>query len=441
LRRRLVALTVADERRFPLALTLIGFGALVGRVAYVVYVRALPMHGDGVAYHWQALLLADGKGFISVSEYLANGTHVASATHPPVWPLVLAMPTVVGLRTFLEHQLFACMIGTATVVVIGLTGRRLANARAGMIAAGVAAIYPYTWLYERALLSETLVLFGVALAIYLAVRFRAEPSGRLVAALGAACGMLALTRSELALLVPLLLVPLVLTAYGVPMRRRASWLAAAVVLAGAVVAPWAVYNATRFDHPAVLSTQFGELLRNANCDTTYHGELAGFIDRSCTWQAGARGPAYIGENATQLPRVVAAREGRMWNVWRPAQQMQIEPRRGIPRRIREGAFFAFDVLVPFAIAGLCVLRARGTSVWPLLVVVAVPVITAVIAFGYTRYRAPAEPPLLLASAVAIDALLARFVASSRPARHRAWRTCTGFVTPKPFASTRVGTDR
>jgi 4-amino-4-deoxy-L-arabinose transferase-like glycosyltransferase len=418
MRRRVLALTVVDEHRFLLALSLIGVVALVGRVAYVVYVRALPMRGDGVAYHWQALLLADGKGFISVRGYLVDGTRVASATHPPAWPLALTLPTLVGLRTFLEHQVFASMIGAATVVVIGLTGRRLANARVGMIAAGLAAIYPYTWLYERALLSETLVLFGVALALYLAVRFRAEPSGRLVAALGAVCGVLALTRSELALLVPILLVPLVLTSHGVPLRQRASWLGVAVVLAGGVVAPWAVYNATRFDHPALLSSQFGELLRNANCDSTYHGELVGFIDRSCNWQVGAHGGAgYIDANATQVPRVVAAREGRMWNLWRPAQQMQIEPRRGIPRRVREGAFFAFDMLVPFAIAGLCVLRARRTSVWPLLVIVAVPVITAAIAFGYTRYRAPAEPPLLLASAVALDALYRQLRrASAAPAQ-------------------------
>jgi 4-amino-4-deoxy-L-arabinose transferase-like glycosyltransferase len=403
MRRRFLALTVTDERRFALALTLIGLVALALRVAYVLYVRTLPMHGDGIAYHWQALLLADGKGFISVREYLADGTRVASATHPPAWPLVLTLPTLVGLRTFLEHQVFACVIGSATVAVVGLTGRRLANARVGMIAAGVAAIYPYTWLYERALLSETLVLFGVALALYLAVRFRTEPSGRLVVLLGAVCGMLALTRSELALLVPILLVPLVLTSHGVALRRRASWLGFAVVVAGSVVAPWTVYNATRFEHPAPLSNQFGELLRNANCDSTYHGELVGFIDRSCNRQAGA-GTPYIDANAAQVPRVVAAREGRMWNLWRPAQQMQIEPRRGIPRRVREGAFFAFDVLLPLAIAGLCVLRARRTSVWPLLVLVAVPVITAAIAFGYTRYRAPAEPPLLLAGAVAIDAL-------------------------------------
>ena len=39
--------------------------------------------------------------------------------HPPAWTLVLAGPSALGLRSYLSHQLVACLVGTATIVMTG----------------------------------------------------------------------------------------------------------------------------------------------------------------------------------------------------------------------------------------------------------------------------------------------------------------------------------
>jgi 4-amino-4-deoxy-L-arabinose transferase-like glycosyltransferase len=413
-------------RHFGTLLACIAVGGLALRVAYVVAVRSFAMTGDGVFYHGAAGLLADGKGFIGVDEYLLEGLRVASAKHPPAWTVVLALPARIGLRTYLEQQLVASCIGAVTIAVVGITGRRLAGPRAGLVAAALVAVYPYAWLYERSLLSETLVLLGTAIAILLVLRFYERPALGTCALLGAVVGVLALSHSELLLLVVLLLAPVILLARPVPFGRRVAWFGVALAVTAAVLAPWLVYNATRFDKIELLSTQFGPTLRDANCPATYYGPRLGFVDANCkrgrpptaTPRAQIDGDEsvvdsiarhdalrYIDAHRSRFPVVLAAREGRVWAAFRPLQQMRVEPSRGQPAVVRRGAFYAYWVLLPFGIAGGFVLRARAVSLLPFLAFVASVVIAAAITYGYTRYRAAAEVPLVLLGAVAIDALV------------------------------------
>jgi 4-amino-4-deoxy-L-arabinose transferase-like glycosyltransferase len=115
-----------------------------------------------------------------------------------------------------------------------------------LIAAGIAAVYAGFWVYERALLSETLLLLVVAVMIFLAYGYLGRPSVGRAAALGATCGLAAMTRSEQVLILPLLVVPLILTTKNVDWRARIGWLAIAVASMIVVVAPWTIYNLGRF---------------------------------------------------------------------------------------------------------------------------------------------------------------------------------------------------
>ena len=45
-----------------------------------------------------------------------------------------------------------------------------------------------------------------------------------------------------------------------------------------VIAPWTIYNTTRFVHPILISAQIDPLLASANCDSTYYGDLQGYFD-------------------------------------------------------------------------------------------------------------------------------------------------------------------
>lgn len=419
---------------FQLLVGVAALGLLL-RVAYVVAAREDPVIGDGRHYHYLAGFLADGKGFISPG-YLRLGKARPDALHSPAWPLLLSLPTRLGLRTYLEQQFFACMIGATTIVTVGLTGRRLAGARAGLIAAALAALYPNFWRYERELRSETLVLSGSAVAILLAFRFRERPSLGRAAALGSVCGVLALIRGEQVLLFGLLLIPLVLLTRGPAWSRRVGWLAVASAAGVAVIVPWAAYNTARFEEPVFLSTELGVTLRIANNPTTYRGEKLGYADyefahvrrrKPSVFRARDSRPVddstldlelrresldYVRNHLSRVPVVVLAREGRTWSLFRPFQQMEIEviDTMGVGpsgKRVYRFSFFAFWLLAPAAAAGALILRRRNVTLIPLMAPIVTVIAAAALTYGFTRLRASAEVSICLLSAVTIAAALPR----------------------------------
>jgi 4-amino-4-deoxy-L-arabinose transferase-like glycosyltransferase len=391
-------------------------------VAYVAVSRQV-VQGDGTYYHAIAGILADGKGFVSPGAYLKSGISIPSAPHPPLWPLLLALPARLGLRTYTEQQLIATLVGTGTVVVVGCAGRRLVDARIGLVAAAIAAVYPNFFLYERDLLAETLALFLVALALLLAFRFRDQPSLLRAVLLGATCGLLALTRSEQVLLIFLLLVPLLLLAREETWRRRLTWLAISVVAAIAVIAPWTAYNTSRFEHLVFLSHELGPTMVEANCDATYSGSDIGYRSGPClklspsnrigpgedgsTRDAATRRVAidYIRAHDGRVPLVVLAREGRAWGLFRPFQQIRFESGRGTRPPVMGVGFAAYWALSIAAVIGVIILRRRHVPVFPLLAPILTAVIGIALTFGSVRYRTPADVSIVLLAAVAISRAL------------------------------------
>lgn len=408
---------------FTGALALIALAGLVLRVVYVVWTRNTPVLGDGVVYHRGALDLVDGVGF-----YIRK-TGRAQAGHPPAWPIVLAGPSVLGLRSWLSHQLFTCMIGTATIVMTGLAGRAAFGRRVGVIAAAVAAFYPFVWLYEREVLSEPLVMLGAATTIWIAYRFRARPGFGLALAIGISVGVMAMTRSELVGIAALLVAPLILSAHPARLRQRSGWLAAAALGCVLVIGPWALYNSTRFADPVPLSTGLGAAMATGNCGPTYHGKLLGYYKFGCIFffkdvnrdfsiadrQYLRHALDFMSKNKSRVPIVMAARAGRTFGVFRPAQQMHLETERSTNLWVMRLAFIAYWVLLPLALAGFVRARQLRIPAYPLLVFPLLILLSVLPTIGSVRYRAPAEVSLIILSALGIDAIVGG-------ARHRLSRT-------------------
>jgi 4-amino-4-deoxy-L-arabinose transferase-like glycosyltransferase len=162
------------------------------------------------------------------------------------------------------------------VGAIGLLGRRLAGDRAGIVAAGIAALYPFLWINDAVVLSESLLALTTALMLVAAYAFWRMPSPWRAAALGAAIALVALTRAEGVLLFALLGVPVVLMAPGLEWRRRLERIAVMALAALALVAPWVGYNLARFEAPAYLSTGSGVTLVDSSCDAVYSGPFIGW---------------------------------------------------------------------------------------------------------------------------------------------------------------------
>ncbi len=308
--------------RFVRSLALITLLGLAVRLVYVLgFQRNVTLGGDALFYHWGADLLAHGKGFIGPFQYHVFHIRIEAADHPPLYMLFLSIPSVLGIGTVIQDMLWSALLGTATVTMSGLVGRHVGGTRVGLLSAAIVAVCPNVWVYDGQVLSETMAIFLATLALLVAYRALERSTNRRVVILGLVCGLAALSRSELALLVPALLWPIAALARTRDIRGRLGLAAVGTLAAVLVVLPWVAYNLTRFEHPVLLSSQFGATVGGANCDDTYYGPDLGLFSYKCpitqhprdedesVTEAAARKivRTYIGDHLSRFPVVAAAR--------------------------------------------------------------------------------------------------------------------------------------
>ena len=420
------------NRWFPWALGAVTVVALALRVGYVLVVRRdFSPGGDAYFYHAGANLLADGKGFISPFFYYGAHRTVPAAEHPPLYLMFLSIPSIFGMKSVVTHMLWSCLVGAGTVALVGLVGRAVGGDRVGIVSAVIAAVYPNMWAPDGMLQAETLAMFLAVAAVLLAYRYLQNPSGKRLALVGIMCGLGALARSELILLVLFLVVPLALSVRARKgMRTSLTWFAIATAAAVLVIAPWSIYNARRFVHPILLSAQIDPLLASANCDSTYYGPFRGYFDIQCAQHIYDRAGLtraddesqegivyrraafkYVRSHASQVPNVIGVRLLRVVGLYHPAQYAHTDTLvegRGID--VSWAALYSFYGLAILAVAGAVVLAGSKTCpLYPLLAPIAVAIVTVIVTYASTRFRAIAEPMLAVLAAYALIAAWDRVV--------------------------------
>ena len=415
-----------DDRRFWRVLLLIAMAALVLRVGYVAFAKTnQPVQGDQLFYNSEANRLARGDGFLEPFDPQALSRGVIregkdpAADHPPFTVIVLAPVSFVTSQALIPQRLTMAVLGTVAVVVIGLLARRLAGDRAGWIAAGIAAVYPNLWVNDGLIMSETLATLVVALALFYAYRLIRDPNVWNALIVGALCGLAALTRAELVLLVPLLAVPAALVARSVATAQRWKLAGIGVLAAAVLIGPWVGYNLSRFKEPTYLSTNDGIALLGSNCDSVYYGDGIGLTDLKCLGP-NPRGDQsvdsrifrdrafdYIRDHKKRAVLVAFARVGRTWSVYRPWDMVNYNKGEGREGWVTALGLIAYYPLLIAAVAGWVVIRRRRRRSWPLLVPALVVTIASAATYGQTRFRVPAEPTIVVLAAVAIAAVVAR----------------------------------
>jgi 4-amino-4-deoxy-L-arabinose transferase-like glycosyltransferase len=361
--------TAPTSPAFRRALLVIVLGALAFRVGYVLLVTQFD-HGfyDAAFYAAEARSVAVGRGFVDPFPRHAGQE---AADHPPLTVVALVPAAELPGDSQLWMRLTMSVLGTVVVALIAFLGRVVAGDRVGLVAAGIAAVYPNLWMNDGLLMSETLAALTTVAALLLAYRLVRRPTWLVAAALGAVCGLGALTRAELVLLVPLLALPVVWFAHrdGTASRVRASGavLGAAVI----VVAPWVGFNLVRFQEPTFLSTGDGIALLGANCAGTYHGRLLGLWSPACLPARRPRGDQsvvalhdrnlaidYLLGHKTRVPVVILARFGVLLGVYTPGEIARYNSGEGRPEWASYLGIASFLVLMPFAVAGGRWLRRR-----------------------------------------------------------------------------------
>lgn len=423
-------------RGFFGALLLITGVALGIRLGYAVAVDPqVPELSDASAYHLLADDLADGKGYVRPFDLAAFGLTHLTAEYPPLFPAALSVAGLAGLRSVGSQRILTCIIGTGTVFLVGLLGRRVRGDAVGIVAAALAAVYPMLFIADGVLMSDGLFALLVTAALLLAYRAVDRPTPWRFAALGAVLGLAALTRAEGLLLALVLVVPLAIRLRHVTTGRRALLGVVALGTSVIVIAPWTIRNAVQLDAFVPISNNVGSALDGANCGpvysgpdiglwrSTFAGSNAGKAGTECFEGFDVRAPGfneataaaahrddglrYAVHHAGRLPVVTATRLLRTFGAFHVGQELNVESLEGRPHAWLVAGFVGYWLLVPFGIAGVVLLLLARALVWPLVAPFVAVAMSTVLTYGNQRFRIGAEPPLVILAAVAFVALAAR----------------------------------
>lgn len=411
-----------DARWFRPGLAVTALIGLSIRVAFIAYnTSRASLVGDAAYYHFQAKAVAHGQGFLQPYFTFARGHPVPGADHPPGFVVLLAFFDKIGLTSPNAQRYAIAVIGTVTIVLIGLLAKRLLGPRAGLIAAFIMAIYPQIWINDGMLMSETLYVAAIVCAIWCTYSIWRRPTTWGVVGAAAALTVACSARPESALLFAAMIVPVVLGRKVWTPARKFTMLSIAAAVPIIFMGPWVLYNHGRFAEPVYLSTGLGQTMVSMNCDLTYSGPTLGYYNNGCGTKAQGIPPAsndasitdkrftvkakqYILSHKREVPKVVLAREARIWGVWHVNQQIGfdgwLEGRGGI--RVSRWAARSYWVVALLALAGLFAWRRAKLPLYPLMAQIGLTAFTAALTSGITRYRVGAEISLVLLAAAAID---------------------------------------
>ncbi len=194
----------------------------------------------------------------------------ACAWFPPLYPLFLAL-TSLGGKHYLLIVIPQAIMGAGTALCAYLIGKELFNPRAGLIACGMAAFYPYYTMHDTALQETGMLTFCTAVSVYLLLRAARSGAGADWFFAGLSLGAVVLIRASLA---PFIVLALAWAAcFGL---QKVSTVFLALCL---TVSPWLIRN-YQLTGALVLSSQTGRALWIGNNPDTFSHYPGESIDLS-----------------------------------------------------------------------------------------------------------------------------------------------------------------
>jgi 4-amino-4-deoxy-L-arabinose transferase-like glycosyltransferase len=389
--------------------------------------------GDAYYYHYAANLLVSGHGFINPYLYYPHAEHhmVQSASFPPLFIFLVAIPSAAGLKSFLAERVWCCILGAGAIVVCGYAGREIGGRRVGLIAAFLVAVYPNIWMTDELALSETIAPLLVAGVLWCTYRFWRQPTTARAIVLAVVIGVA------------------MLLARALSWKRRLATVGIGLVTVALVVAPWVGFNLSRFQKPVFISSGLGVTLASADCATTYSGQFEGYWSMPCAL-AYARSPSvdvnaddsvesselqhlaldYVRAHENRLVPVTLAKEGRAFGFFHPMQQVYldsyVETR---PYHWAVTGLVVYYVLLALSVGGTVILRRRRIPSFPLWAIGLDVVCSVALTFGQTRYRTTFEISLVLLAAVQLEWLWSRLRRGDHPGPEPAPDSDAGLEPP------------
>jgi len=212
----------------------------------------------------------DGNGFC----WMSGGS---CAARMPVYPLLIG-PFLWSGSTYPGLVVLEAAAGAAMVWVAWRLGVELFDARAGLLAAAMAALSPYALVHDTALQDTVIVNLLVGLGVALLLRARRTSSGALFFAGGVVVSLAVLTSARIAYVLPIAWIWTAVCC-GDSWARRLQYAPLVGCPILVLVGGWMVRNSRLIGSP-VLSTQAGTDLWAANNPWTFDHIPRESIDRS-----------------------------------------------------------------------------------------------------------------------------------------------------------------
>jgi 4-amino-4-deoxy-L-arabinose transferase-like glycosyltransferase len=401
---------------FARRLALIALAGLIWRLFYVQTEPAI-------------LQLTDEYWFIGMA-HLMFGAHRFTSLFPPALPTAqhgpltsLIVSPFAWLFPHAQEGLRNVMavLGTGTIVMMGLAGRQAGGERAGLFAAGITAALPDFWVRDGLVVSEPVAAFLVTCAIFVALKYRRGLTPWAAVALGALTGLVTLARPEIA---PVLLVITLVLVIRHSKGRAALNALVAVAALLAMVAPWSIYNAGRFDRPVLLSDNLGITLAGANCPQTYYSWAYIGYDTSICWDAAQvradkvssdesvqsavmrnEGVSYAFHHLSRLPLVAVMRVAWFVGLYRTGWVVGMGWWGDQPRWATWSQAWSFYFVFPISMIVWWLNRKREWPHWIFALLVANSFIVVVLFVGHWRYRVTLDVAMTLILALGLSRLL------------------------------------
>ncbi|MFH0714336.1 MAG: glycosyltransferase family 39 protein [Candidatus Diapherotrites archaeon] len=155
---------------------------------------------------------ADSKVYTDIMHFLFDGAQIAKSIHlswAPGYSIFLKFLSLFVGENLIAVKAVQMLLSAFMVFPLYWLGKTAFGKRAGIAAALLWAVYPYSMMFGEFVMSETFFLLVFVLALVFLVKAIEKPSPLLVLGSGMLLGVLALTRASsklLFLLVPLFLV-------------------------------------------------------------------------------------------------------------------------------------------------------------------------------------------------------------------------------------------
>ncbi len=395
------------KRDHPVAgLLFILLGALVVRILYLILIvgpDAFPLNIDSIEHHMIATSLVEGRGYTLYGQ--------PSAYRAPFLTYFMALHYLLFGQSFLMVRLGMILLSLCLIGGVYLLGAEIFSPRAGLWAAGMAAIYPHLIFYNARIFTETPFTLFSLLAIWFFIRLMRSPSRKNLAGTVVFLSLAILTRPAG---IALLIIMVAFILFKQINRLNIKIALFILVFTMVLMSPWIVRNYVVFHRIIPVTTQGGVVLWVSNNHyVAYHPYYYG-MHRLYQYLPGAArlipddeiarssyATQYTGQFIRSYPGDIPR---LLWNKMRRFWEKDFST--GSARRWMYE--YSYLMILLLAAGGVIMaIRAGNRKTVYLWLILLASFLPALIFWAGARIRLPAEPVLILFAAYLLSEIYRR----------------------------------